>query len=765
MKEKSMPMSQFVRIVNPIYTTLQITPHSSIRNYNSAMIGKMITTMYQSIKKRIYLEEKHLMIQSKVKCSYIIDIYKNDVNFYFIVPQQYVYIAKEKISSVWDKATIEECVKIPEFTHKNIHTYQLNYTKLDAFSLEVDKKSNNPLNNILNVIEIMEDKDRVTVAYNFIPCSQYGWNVECEKAHNKLKKGNPINKDISGGVIFATVVYGILDFLDGVLEHFLGDKNKEYNLVSDLSDALRKTDKQISQHTKDKRHDASILTQIGVISGSDNSVRATNSAISVCQAFQDITDDNELAYEKIIGKCNINLYSQKFDRIGSNKISTAECQNFLQLPARELLEKHNIKHVNVLETNVPDPLKQGYVWTGKNTCKGNTIDTYLSNENNINNLPLIPMGQMGAGKTTLLGGIANNVTKSTKEGVIVIDFIKKCELSDFIKAHTPKDRLIEIDLSIPYQRQSLSFNELDISKCSTIDEVVDMASMLTQETVRLIDSINTEGEPLKPKMRRYLTSACNVVFTQPNQSLKNVVKCLEDEVYRAECINRLSEQLKVELEEEIYNLKALDEMKNGEVVGTKDGKIEGVVDRVNLIKEDSKLKSMFNKSPEHNINFVDAMNEGKVILIKMPQARFSRHHRNILTTFFISKVWLACTIRGDTQDKPLRNHLIVDEIFDAPTSFNVLSDMLVQVRKFQLKLIFSVHYLSQIEPIREALKASGASYMLLQGTDKKNYKELENELLPYTIEDLLNLKQYHSLNLIKYSKGYAKFISDLTVKV
>ena len=107
----------------------------------------------------------------------------------------------------------------------------------------------------------------------------------------------------------------------------------------------------------------------------------------------------------------------------------------------------------------------------------------------------------------------------------------------------------------------------------------------------------------------------------------------------------------------------------------------------------------------------------------------------------------------------------MDEIFDAPTSFNVLCDMLVQVRKFQLKLIFSAHYLSQIEPIREALKASGASYMLLQGTDKKNYKELENELQPFTVDDLINLKQYHSLNLIKYSKGYAKFISDLTVKV
>lgn len=40
--------------------------------------------------------------------------------------------------------------------------------------------------------------------------------------------------------------------------------------------------------------------------------------------------------------------------------------------------------------------------------------------------------------------------------------------------------------------------------------------------------------------------------------------------------------------------------------------------------------------------------------------------------------------------------------------------------------------------------------MLLQGCDEKNYKELENVLKPYTVEDLINLKRYHSLNSIKY---------------
>lgn len=51
--------------------------------------------------------------------------------------------------------------------------------------------------------------------------------------------------------------------------------------------------------------------------------------------------------------------------------------------------------------------------------------------------------------------------------------------------------------------------------------------------------------------------------------------------------------------------------------------------------------------------------------------------------------------------------------------------------------------------------------MLISGVDKDNFKELKEELSPYELEDLLNLKRYNSLNLIKYEDGYSKFITQL----
>lgn len=68
---------------------------------------------------------------------------------------------------------------------------------------------------------------------------------------------------------------------------------------------------------------------------------------------------------------------------------------------------------------------------------------------------------------------------------------------------------------------------------------------------------------------------------------------------------------------------------------------------------------------------------------------------------------------------------------------------------------------------QSGLKNSNASYMLISGVDKKAYEALEEEfnIHRYTLDDLLNLKQYQSLNLVKYTNGYRAFITYLPPKL
>lgn len=106
-------------------------------------------------------------------------------------------------------------------------------------------------------------------------------------------------------------------------------------------------------------------------------------------------------------------------------------------------------------------------------------------------------------------------------------------------------------------------------------------------------------------------------------------------------------------------------------------------------------------------------------------------------------------------------NLIVDELYQVPHCQEFLRSKISQMAKFACKPIISCHYLNQIEPIRDELKAANSSYMLIAGSDKDNYRELANELHPYTVEDVLSLKTHHSLNLLKTSDGCARFVTKL----
>ena len=110
-------------------------------------------------------------------------------------------------------------------------------------------------------------------------------------------------------------------------------------------------------------------------------------------------------------------------------------------------------------------------------------------------------------------------------------------------------------------------------------------------------------------------------------------------------------------------------------------------------------------------------------------------------------------------------NLIIDELYQVNNAEKFLKLKLSQLPRFNLKPIISCHYLNQVKAIREEFRSANASYMLISGCDKKNYDELKSELYPYSEEDLLSLKRFHSLNLMKCNEGYAKFIISLPAPI
>lgn len=773
----SLKLSDYFELRKPSYSWIKITSHKSIRNYNSSNLVKTIANTYKSINKLIHKEQKKLIIDTYFSIKYIIDIVDSNSNFYFLVPKFYENIILEKIKEIWSKCTIEIVEEgIKPFSQNSIQR-ELFLKKDDALSLQiVDRKSNEPLNQILSVMQVMNDTDRITIIFNMMPCSQTGWRDKYNKAIAKMKRKECMDKEIvSLEYIFKitfTFICSVIDMLKEVLNDSLGGEkiDTKISTYGAFMNALSVQNDEISISTKKKKDSQIINTQIAVVSDSDDNVRKINNIQSVCNSFRVLDDNNELIHLESKHVCNVLDMNLKTK---ISKMSVDEVANFIKIPGRLLLTSLGINHIKTEEVKIPKELQSGKKRLGTTKYKGTETKAFLEDSYDKASLPLVLIGAMGGGKSTYLSNFTKDCINNN-EGVVIIDFIKKCELSDSIKSIAPKDKVLEIDLGKQENMQGFGFDELKIKPNASAFERLEIGNLQTTQLKSFINSIIV-GDPLSSRMETILGAAGDIVFSLGYTSIKDVIKCLTCYKTRMKYIEELKKdkELYELLDEEVETLEELNEwskvsakdIKEGiqsEIIGTRESKIEHILDRTRVLRSDAKLKYMYNKDTKNNIDFVKAMEEGKVILIKMPQAQFpSKHIKNILVTYFMSKIWLACATRGAMHNKPRPCNIIIDELFQAPTVMNDLKEIIPQTRKFGCKLVFATHNTNQLNEIDETLESSGTSYMLLTGALEDDFNHFKNKMDNFEFEDLRDMDQYSSLNLIYYSKGYSSFITKL----
>lgn len=764
-RTKNVPMSKLLEVKKAEYITVQLIPTKSNKNNATSSIATLINSMYVKVNKLITIENKKLIIKNTLKASYYIHITKRDVGFYFIIPKVHFIKFKSKFTEVWKNIEIREVDSIPIDPNK-CTKYQLRYSMNDSLSLSVDKRNNELLSSNMSVLEVLEQNECVGIFYNFIPTSEQESNyfkITYKEAIERYKNGENLKKSknvIDLGII--TLKF-LITFLDDLVNSILSTSKINHQLFIS-------TNKIESPSTIRKAKNNICKSQVIILSKSDKKEREKQLSLSACNSFDEISEDNKLVSKKINKK--INIYSTIINDVTINMTSEDECNNFIVLPGASLLNQYkNIEHKQTRENPVPEELKSGVVNLGEVKYKDNKECAYLSNDKSLQSLPLAIMGGSRSGKSTFSINMCKNIIDAG-EGLIVIDFIKNTELAEQIKSIVPINRLIEIDLSNPKHVQSLAYNEIRIKEGMSKDEVLKTARMQANYVLQLVNIINNDDKQLAPKMRKYLGAAARVAFCSPGTSMKDILKILQSHTVRHEFIDKLSEELKIDLEDSIIALEELDDYSKvtkdnpiPTICGTKDNKIEGIIDRIDLLRENLVIDSMLSKDPKDNVDFVDAIEQGKVVLIRMRDIDFDDDISiDILTTFFIQKIWIATKIRGTMHEHPGRCTVLIDEVFQSPTSQKLLTKQFVQSAKFGLKYVLTLHYMDQLsKEAQSALKNSNASYMLISGVDKKAFEALEEEfnIHGYCLDDLLNLKQYHSLNLIKSKDGYESFITKL----
>lgn len=758
MKMKSIKLSDYFEIRNPKYEILKLTPTKSNRNNQTDKIAELVNKMYRKTDKLIYKENKKLIVEPQYKFMFYIHIEKYSVKFFTIIPKIYSNQFKVKFREIWKNIQIDTVDKLP-IDINSCTKFQLSYKNDDALSLKVDLRDNSLLNANLSVVDIMKEGEVISILYNFIPVSEKSNNYfkinTYPKSIQKYKSGENLKKSKNIKDLSIIVLKNFILLINNVINVLLNTSQNSNLIIEPLQ-------YEISSSTRRKSNKAICNMQGLILVKSTEETREIELSNTLANTFKVINDNNELIINKVTK--NIDIKRTVINHVNINKTTIEEDSNFISLPSTDVIKQFNIiEHNKIVEIPAPKSLLSGDIRIGTVKVKENKEEVFYSIDEQIKRLSRVLLGCMGAGKDYYMVNLAKDIIKANR-GLIVIDYIDECQLSENIKKITPKEKLLEIDCSDPNSLQSFLYNEVTYKEDDDIYTKFEISMQKAQQFELLLDSINNIGGELTPRMLRYLYCAGTVAFyNNVNSSFKDVIDILKSPEKRSEIIINLDTEAKKILSEEIEDLEELNKVDKKGNVENYDSKVDGILDRIAKLKSASLYtKLAFNRGGENNIDFIKAMNERKVILIKIPHKSFkTKMLKDLMSTFYLSKIWQAKQL----SDKNIQTEVFINELHQSYHSQLLLEDILVEHRKYNLTFTFAMHYLEQLtKKCKKSIISSGASFILISGCDPKAFDDLEVYFNKdgYTREDIAQLERYHALCLIKNEdENYSSFVAQL----
>ncbi|MCC3868531.1 hypothetical protein [Terrisporobacter mayombei] len=757
-KVRSIKVSDYFEYRKCEYCFAELIVTKSNRNNNTEQIATLINSMFKKTNKLIYQANKKIILEEMPKASFYIHIEKHSVKFFFIIPKIHLNKFKAKFKDCWKNIEIKIVDEMPIVV--NICTkFDVHYEKEDGLSIAVDKRNNDLLNSNMSIVNILEENESCGILYNFIPVSEKESNyfraITYKETLNKFENGENLKKSkkTKDYVVISLKIF--IRLINDLIDSLLSTSQNNRNTFNPMKI-------EASYSTKRKAHKEICKSQIILLTKSSKKERENELGRILGNTFESVEDNNRLIVTKITK--NVDLKKTVIKNVSINKTTVEECSNFINMPSTDVIKQFNmIEHNKVLELKAPKCLDNGEIRIGKVKNKENTQEVYYSTDEQMKRMSRVLMGSQGAGKDYYMGNLSEDIIKANRS-LFVIDYIDECQLADDIKKRVPKEKLIEINSNRDDELQAFLINELTYKLDDSLDVKIEVSMQKAQQFELLLDTINDVKSELSPRMLRYLYCAGTVAFyNNVNSSFKEIINILKNPDYRTNIINNLDKEGKIELSEEIEDLRELDKADKKGNVENYDSKIDGILDRVAKLKSASfYTKKAFMKDGSNNIDFVKAMNERKVILIKIPHKSFkTKMLKDLMCTFYLQKIWIA----KQEADKNIQTEVFINELHQCPHAQLLLEDILVEHRKYNLTFTLAMHYLDQLTAkCKKSLLSSGASFILISGCDPEAYKGLSVyfEKDGYTETDLTELERYHALCLIKNEDdGYSSFICKL----
>jgi hypothetical protein len=354
------------------------------------------------------------------------------------------------------------------------------------------------------------------------------------------------------------------------------------------------------------------------------------------------------------------------------------------------------------------------------------------------------LGKTGCGKSTLLE-IMIRQDLENGDGLALLD--PHGDLVEKVLRAVPENRKDDlIYFNVPDRANHLGFNPLE----SVAPEKRSLAA------AGLLDAFKKIwADSWGPRLEHILRNAFLALLDQPEATLADVLRLLDDHAFRREVCSR------------VYNTQVRDfwlrEYENYPLRLRAEA-IAPIQNKVGAFLTDSLLNRILTQK-RSDFDLRSVMDEGKLLLVNLAKGKIGGDASALLGALLVTKIGLAGLSRADVQEEERRDfYLYLDEFQNLATLS--LANMLSELRKYRVNMILSHQYLSQLDPqVRDAILGNVGTVISFR-LGLSDAEILSGEFYPaFSASDLINLPNYHVYLKLMIDGKVSQPFSGETVRI
>ena len=669
-------------------------------------------------------------------------VQKGKINFYMAIPDYLKDTLEQQIHASYPYSQIEELEDYNIFSAKGeiVGSY-LRFGRDFIFPIKTYKKSaSDPLNSLTNALSKVGPEAGAAIQL-VARSSHKRWHRKGVVVAREMQQGKSLSVALRRAGL-GNVFDKIIGFIVGVFSFFRAIKPKDKSLTeAEGHQRLSPMETEVVKGIEEKTSKAGLDVNIRVVVAAPNKQIASAQLQNIINAFSQfnvyeygngfkrakfvkvsrlVSDFIQRSY---IHKYNLILNAEEMTSLWHLPLPSAETPNINWLEARKAAPPLNLP-------------SEGLV-LGESLYRGITTLVRIKDDDRLRHMYII--GKSGTGKSVFMFNMIIQDIKAGK-GVCVID--PHGDLVSAVMEHITAERIEDVILFDPSDTERpIALNMLEF-------KTPEQKTFVINEMINIFDKLYDLKATGGPMFEQYMRNAMLLMMEDPDSgaTLLEVPRVLADANFRkyklSQCLNPVvrdfweKEAAKAGGEASLANM------------------VPYITSKLTPFVSSDLLRPIISQS-KSSFNFRQAMDEQRILLIKLPKGIIGDLSANLLGMVVVGKLLMAALSRVELPEEQRQNfYLYIDEFQNFITES--ISIILSEARKYKLSLTIAHQYISQLvkgpdTSIRDAVFGNvGTMAAFRIGPD-------DAELMARQFAPVFN--EYDLINIPKYNT-YLKLLID-----